>query len=169
MATCVPVRMDDGQWQAAFFLQLSGAQSSQDRRIMRQASGPLAMGMETDVVNTDHGAVVVMRPELHTRAEDPLVMEILLTPGAGGAHHEALRLLGAQPTLSWLYGDAAGWVIHAQSMPLGPAQHAGFTDLLAGALRHDTLVRLSAVYDASAALAEVVRHYALRAGAPDAP
>jgi len=119
--------------------------------------------METDLVTTDHGAVVVLRPELHTRVDDPLVMEILLTPGDGGAHHEALRLLAEQPQLSWLFGDAAGWVIHAQSHPLGHEQHAGFSELLADALRHDTMVRMTTTYDPLAALGEVARHYELRA------
>jgi hypothetical protein len=128
------------------------------------------MGLESDVVETDHGAVVVLRPELHTRARDPLVAEILLTPGAGGSHHEALRLLSSQPSLSWFFADAACWVLHAQSLPLAPEHHQGFAALLAQSLRHDTLVRLTGAYDARAALAEVVRHYELRpAGAQPAP
>lgn len=169
MATCVPVSLDGGGFEAAFFLQVAGSESKADRRIMQRHDGPFSIGLESDVVTTEHGAVVVIRPELYTRPDDPLVMEILLTPGDGGAHHEALRLLAAQPRLTWLYGDRAGWVIHAQSHPLGAAEHAGFRELLADALRHDTLVRMTAAYDASAALAEVVRHYGLRAaaGAPE--
>lgn len=132
---------------------------------MRRDEGPFAIGLETDVVETEHGAVVILRPELHINADDPLVMEILLTPGEGGAHHEALRLLSEQPALSWLFADRAWWVIHAQSHPLGSEQHEGFADLLATALRHDTLVRLTATYDAAAAVGEVVRHYELRAAA----
>ena len=165
MATCVPVQFEPGRWQAAFFFQVAGAESKRDRRAMRRGEGPFAMGLENDVVETEHGAVVVLRPELHIDPDDPLVMEILLTPGDGGAHHEALRLLGEQPTLSWLFADRAWWVIHAQSHPLAPEQHAGFADLLATALRHDTMVRLTATYDAAAAVGEVVRHYELRAAA----
>lgn len=163
MATCVPVRLDGGGWEAAFFVQLSGAESKADRRAMTTGQGPFAMGLETDLVETEHGAVVVLRPELYTRADDPLVMEILLTPGVGGAHHEALRLLAAQRRLSWLFADAAGWIIHAQTLPLEDAHRHGFADLLAGSLRHDTMVRLSATYDAQSALGAVVRHYELRA------
>lgn len=165
MATCVPVQFDSEHWQAAFFFQISGPESKQDRRAMRHGHGPFAMGLETDVVETEHGAVVMLRPELHINAEDPLVMEILLTPGDGGAHHEALRLLSEQPSLSWLFADRAWWQIHAQSHPLAAEQHAGFAELLASALRHDTMVRLTSTYDAAAAIGEVVRHYELRAAA----
>ena len=165
MATCVAVQFDPSRWQAAFFFQLAGAESKQDRRAMRRNEGPFAMGLETDVVETEHGAVVMLRPELHINPDDPLVMEILLTPGSGGAHHEALRHLSEQPTLSWLYADRAWWVIHAQSHPLDKEQHEGFAELLASSLRHDTMVRLTGTYDAAAAMGEVVRHYELRAAA----
>jgi hypothetical protein len=163
MATCVPVQLDASRWEAALFFQVAGPESSEDRRAMRRAGTPFAIGMETDLVETEHGAVVLLRPELHARPGDPLAMEILLTPGDGGSHHEALRLLGEQPRLTWLFADRAWWVIHAQSHPLDPEQHAGFRDLLAGALRHDTMLRLTGRYDAQAALGEVVRHYELRA------
>ncbi len=165
MATCVPVQLESDAWEAAFFFHVAGSECKADRRAMRRATGPLAMGFESDLVETEHGAVVVMRPELHTREGDPLAMEILMTPGEGGSHHEALTLLGSQPRLTWLFADRAWWVIHAQSHPLGPEQHAGFRELLAGALRHDTMVRLTGRYDAAAALGEVVRHYELRAAA----
>jgi hypothetical protein len=165
MATCVPVRLEGPDWEAAFFFQVAGPESRDDRRLMRRRAGAFAIGLETDLVETEHGAVVVLRPEIHTRPDNPLALEILMTPGDGGAHHEALRLLAAQPSLTWLFADAAGWVIHAQSHPLGPEEHAGFRDLLDGALRHDTLVRLTARYDAASALGQVVRHYELRAAA----
>ena len=122
MATCVPVSLDGGGFEAAFFLQVAGPESKEDRRIMRRSQGPFAMGLETDVVTTDHGAVVVIRPELHTRAEDPLVMEILLTPGDGGAHHEALSLLSRQPRLthnSFVRSTADHQIFHGEFSTTG--------------------------------------------------
>jgi len=165
MATCLPVRLDDAGWEAAVFVQLAGAESREDRRRMARARKPFAMGLESDVVETEHGAVVMLRPELHTRPEDPLGVEILLTPGVGGGHHEALSLLTRQASLSWFFGDGAYWVLHAQTLPLQAPHHQGFQDLLAACLRHDTLVRLTGTYDAPAALGEVVRHYELRSAA----
>lgn len=163
-ATCVAVQLDDNDWEAALFIQLAGAECKADRRALKQAKGPLPVGMESDLVETDTGAVVVLRPEAHTQPGDPFACEILLTPGDGGAHFEALKLLSRQPRLCWFFGDQTHWILHSQQHPLDPAQHEGFDALLRDALKHDTMVRMSNRYDAQAALAEIVKHYELRAG-----
>jgi hypothetical protein len=163
-ATCVAVQLDGSAWEAALFIQLAGAECKADRRAIKQAKGPLPVGMETDLVETDSGAVVVLRPEVHTRPDDPFACEILLTPGDGGAHFEALKLLSRQPRLTWFFGDQTHWILHTQQHPLDSVQHEGFDALLRDALRHDTMVRMSNRYDAQAALAEIVKHYELRAG-----
>ena len=163
-ATCVAVQLDGSDWEAALFFQLAGAECKADRRALKNARGPLAVGMETDLIETDSGAVVVLRPEIYTNPDDPLTCEILLTPGTGGAHFEALKLLSRQARLSWFFGDQTHWVLHSQQHPLDAAQHEGFDALLRDALRHDTMVRMSNHYDAQAALGEIVKHYELRAG-----
>ena len=71
MATCVPVRLDGAEWEAAIFVQLAGAESKADRRAMATGQGPFTIGLETDLVETDHGAVILLRPELYTRSDDP--------------------------------------------------------------------------------------------------
>lgn len=163
-ATCVAVQLNGDDWEAALFFQLAGAECKADRRAIKQAKGPLAVGMESDLVETDYGAVVILRPELHTRPGDPFVCEILLTPGDGGAHFEALKLLTGQPWLTWFFGDQSHWILHTQRHPLEAAQHKDFDALLRDALKHDTMVRMSKHYDARAALGEIVKHYELRAG-----
>jgi hypothetical protein len=164
-ATCVAVQLDGEDWEAALFIQLAGAECKADRRALKQSKGPLAVGMESDLVETDSGAVVVLRPEAHTQPGDPFACEILLTPGDGGVHFEALKLLTRQPRLCWFFSDQTHWILHSQQHPLDPAQHEGFDALLRDALKHDTMVRMSNRYDAQAALTEVVKHYELRAGA----
>lgn len=169
-ATCVAVRLDGGEWEAALFFQLAGSECKADRRAVKNARGPLAVGMETDLIETDSGAVVLLRPFIYTQPDDPFTCEILLTPGDGGAHFEALKLLTEQPRLSWFLGDQTHWVLHSQQHPLDTAQHEGFEAMLKDALRHDTMVRVSNRYDPQAALTEVVRHYELRAaGSPTGP
>lgn len=163
-ATCVAVQLDGDDWEAALFIQLAGAECKADRRAIKQAQGPLPVGMESDLIETDTGAVVILRPELHTRSGDPFVCEILLTPGDGGAHFEALKLLSRQPRLTWFFGDQSHWILHSQQHPLESAQHGDFDALLRDALKHDTMVRMSKRYDARAALGDVVKHYELRAG-----
>ena len=164
-ATCVAVQFDGGAWEAALFFQLAGAECKADRRAVKNAKGTLAVGMETDLIETDTGAVVMLRPSIYTLPEDPFTCEILLTPGDGGAHFEALKLLTRQPRLSWFLGDQTHWILHSQQHPLDTVQHEGFDSLLRDALKHDTMVRMSNRYDAQAALSEIVRHYELRAGA----
>lgn len=163
-ATCVPVQLDDTDWEAALFFQLAGAECKADRRALKNARGTLAVGMETDMIETDTGAVVLLRPSIYTQPDDPFTCEILLTPGDGGAHFEALRLLSRQPRLCWFLGDQTHWILHSQQHPLDADQHEGFGALVRDALKHDTMVRMSNRYDAQAALAEIVRHYELRAG-----
>jgi len=158
-ATCVPVQLEPEQWEAAFFIQMAGAECKADRRIVKRARGPLPVGLETDVIETEHAAVVVLRPEIHTTPGDPFTCEILLTPGEGGAHFEALKLLASQPRLCWFIGDQTHWLLHSQQHALDDEQHAGFEELLRDAVRHDSVIRMTQRYDAQAALG----HYELRA------
>ncbi len=164
MATCLPVQIGgpDSAWETALFAQIAGSESKLDRRALRTPGKVFSVAIETDLIETKTAAVVMLRAEIHTRIDDPLSMEILLTPGEGGAHHEALKLLTQQQRLSWFFGDRAYWLIHAQSQPLGAEQRAGFAQLLSEALRHDALIRLSGHYDAHAALTELVKNYELR-------
>ena len=168
-ATCIPVELDGGAPEAAFFINLAGPESKADRRVIRYWRGPLSLGLESDVIETDHGAVVVLRPEVHTGPFDPLVCEILVTPGEGGAHFEALDLLARQPRLTWFFGDQGFDIIRTQQHPLALEQHEAFAALLKDALRHDAMTRMIRRYDARAALAEVTRHYTLRTGTRQAP
>lgn len=162
-ATCVPVQLDGEAWEAAFFIQMAGAECKDDRRAIGKAAGPLPLGLETDLIETETGAVVVLRPEVYTKADDPFTCEILLTPGEGSVHFEALKLLSSQPRLCWFFGDQTHWMLHSQQHPLDDEQRAGFDELARDALKHDTMVRMTGRYDAQAALAEVVKHYELRA------
>ena len=121
-ATCIPVELDGGAPEAAFFINLAGPESKADRRVIRKWRGPLSLGLDSDVIETAHGAVVVLRPEVHTGPFDPFVCEILATPGEGGAHFEALELLSRQPRLTWFFGDRGFEIIRTQQHPLDDGQ-----------------------------------------------
>ena len=168
-ATCIPVELDGGAPEAAFFISLAGPESKADRRVIRRWRGPLSLGLDSDVIETGHGAVVVLRPEVHTGPFDPFVCEILVTPGEGGAHFEALDLLSRQPRLTWFFGDRGFEIIRTQQHPLAGGQRAEFAALLKDALRHDAVTRMTRRYDGRAALGEVARHYTLRADARRTP
>ena len=168
-ATCVPVALDGGDSEAAFFISLAGPESKADRRVIRKWRGPLSLGLDSDVIETVHGAVVVLRPEVHTGPFDPFVCEILVTPGEGGTHFEALDLLSRQPRLTWFFGDRGFEIIRTQQHPLDDGQRAEFAALLKQALRHDAMTRMTRRYDGRAALAEVASHYTLRTEARQVP
>ena len=164
-ATCVPVQLDGSGWQAALFLQLAGPECKADRRIISKSEGPLPVGIEADVIKADNASVVTLRAEVYTRADDPMVSEILMTPGAGSSHFEALKLLTAQPRLYWFFGDETYWLMHSQCHPLASEQRSGFADLLDEAIGHDAVVRVTGRYDADAALTTIASQYELRAAA----
>ena len=168
-ATCIAVELDGGGPEAAFFIDLAGPESKADRRVVRKWRGPLSLGLDSDVIETAHGAVVVLRPEVHTGPFDPFVCEILVTPGKGGAHFEVLDLLSRQPRLTWFFGDRGFEIIRTQQHPLDDEQRAQFAALLKEALRHDAMTRMTRRYDSRAALAEVASHYTLRTEARKVP
>jgi len=163
-ATCVPVRIDGDAWESALFVQVAGPECKADRRVLSRAERPLPVGIEADLIENEHAAVVVLRFEVFTVPENPLASEILLTPGDAGTHFEALKLLTRQPRLCWFFGDQDCQVLHSQQHALSAQQHASFDDLLRDAVRHDSLIRCTARYDARAALAHVAEHYELREG-----
>lgn len=164
-ATCVPVQLDGDTWETALFFQVAGPECKEDRRILRNTKGTLPVGIESDLVETETAAVVMLRAEVHTQPENPLVSEILLTPGEGNGHFDALKLLTTQARLCWFFADQAYWLVHAQLHPLDDEQRAGFAGLLRDAIQYDAMVRLTSRYDARAALSGVVRNYELRASA----
>jgi len=168
-ATCVPVKLSDGHgvesaWQAALFFSIAGPQSKDDRRILKQSDAPLPVGFEADLIEHAKAAVVVIRLEVFTRPDDPLVAEVLLAPGHSKIQFDSCKLLTQQPWLNFFFGDSAHWVINAQRIALAPEHREVFEEILDDATRHDTLVRMTSSYDALAALAEVASHYEMREG-----
>ncbi len=162
--TCLPVRLDADCWETALFFRLAGPECKQDRHILARAERPLPVSIELELLELEHAAVVTLRAEVFTLADDPLVGEILLTPGASSTHFDALKLLCEQKRLCWFFADQDFRVLHSQQNPIGQEQRTGFDELLRDAVRHDALIRASTRYDAQAALAEVVAHYELREG-----
>jgi hypothetical protein len=164
-ATCVSVRLDDGEWEAALFVQLAGDECEADRALIAACARPFAVGIETDVVLHEYAAVVVLRLEIHANPDNPMIAEILLIPGGETEHFDVLKRLTRQRKLCWFFGDVGFNVIHAQQHPLARAQCANFDAMLSEAVRHDALVRCTTRYNAQAALTAIVAHYAPRTNA----
>ena len=162
--TCLPVSFGADNWEAAVFFSIGGSECKQDRRSLSRLEGAvIPVAIETDVIEHNSAAVVVVRLEAYTCGdEDPLVGEVLLTPGDKSSHFETLKLLSNQPVLRWFFADAAYWIIHRQQNQLRTTEHTIFQDVLDQSTQHDALIRMTGKYDVQAALSEVVSHYEFR-------
>ena len=94
--------------------------------------------------------------------QDPLIGEVLLTPGGAETHYEILGQLSTQESLVWFFSDQNYRVIHQQVQPLAEEWRNEFDALRSEAFKRDTLIRLSGKYNAQAAFADVVSRYSLR-------
>lgn len=165
--TCLPVSFGTDNWETAVFFSIGGSESKQDRRNLARLEGAVVpVAIETDVIKHNSAAVVVVRLEAYTSGDDdPLVGEVLLTPGDKSSHFETLKLLSAQPVLRWFFADAAYWIIHQQQNQLRTTEHTIFQDALDQSTQHDALIRMTGKYDVQAALTEIVSHYEFRIAA----
>lgn len=162
MTTCVPVQFDDGVWESTVFFELGGKQCKDDRRHLRKTKTALPVAIEADLIEHANASVVMLRFEVMTSAEEPLVGEVLLAPGMGDVQFETLQLLSTQSHLKMYFGDSAYYVLYSQQIILGDRERQGYGEILQDAVTHDAIVRLSGKYDAMKALHEVVDHYEVR-------
>ncbi len=161
--TCLPVKLEsDVDWQSAVFFRLGGSESQADIELLLKQESALAVGIETDLIEHANATVVLLRLQMYTNPDNPLVGEVLITPGGAETHYEILTLLSKQQTLTWFLSDEEFQVIHQQRQPLNDEWRQEFLDLRDESFNRDTLIRLSGKYNAQAAFAEVVSHYALR-------
>jgi len=184
-ATCLPVRVVDGEeqlddamrdagseidfadmhargWETAIFFRVAGPEAKEDRRVLRSESSTLPVGVEADLIEHNNAAVVVIRFEIFTRPQDPLVGEVLLTPGAGDGHFQACNLLTLQQRLRWYIADESFHVLRPQEIPWSAEHRTVFGEILNDATSHDAVVRMTSSYNARAATSEIASHYELR-------
>ena len=157
--TCLPVKIDSGDWESAIFFQVGGSESKVDRRALSRVENSVPVAIETDIIKHGSASVIVIRLEVYTQLTDPLAGEVLLTPGETDSHFETVRLLSNQPLLRWFFGDAAYWIIHSQQNALGATEHAAFQHVMDESTQHDAMIRMTGKYDVQAALTEIVSHY----------
>lgn len=161
--TCLPVKLEeDDEWQSAVFFRLGGQESQADIELLNSRQSALTVGIETDLIEHANATVVLLRLQVFTQIDNPLVGEVLITPGGAETHYEILTLLSKQQTLTWFLSDQEFRIIHQQRQPLTDEWRAEFLDLRDEAFKRDTMIRLSGKYNAQTAFAEMVSHYALR-------
>jgi len=185
--TCLPVQLEQGnadtsadsitvdapsvssdgepllnRWQSCIFFRLGGSESRNDIEILNSDAGPFAVGIETDIIEHEFASVVVLRLQVFTTPSDPLVGEVLLTPGGAETHYEILGLLGEQQSLTWFFSDQQYYQIYQQSQSLSQEWRDEFLALRSEAFKRDSIIRLAGKYNAQAAFADVVSQYSLR-------
>lgn len=181
--TCLPVQIDpdlsdvtdapsvtapqtpsisSDKWQSAVFFRLGGSESKKDIQILSSQQGPFSLGLETDIIEHESASVVMLRVQVFAQQDNPLVGEVLLTPGGAETHYEILSLLSGQEQLYWFFSDARYRVIYQQSQPLAQPWRDEFKALRDEAFKRDALIRLTGKYNAHAAFAEVISRYSLR-------
>lgn len=163
-ATCVPVKLDSPDWESALFVHVAGPECKQDRRILKTTQDTIPVSIESELMTHAKASVVMLRLRIVTVVNDPLIFEILMTPGHITSHFEALKLLSSQPRLCWFFGDTDYRVLRAQQHSLTEEQNQEFNSLAKEAFAHDATIRMTGRYDANAALSEVVAHYSPREG-----
>lgn len=167
-ATCVPIKLGgSGQWEAALFVHVAGPECERDRRLLAEATAPIALGIEARLMAHQAAAIVSFELSVATVPDDPLNYEILLIPGREQTHYRAIKLLAGQQRVCWFFGDDAYRVIQAQELAVESAQHELFEAIARDAFAHDSLLRISNQYDSDKALKEIISHYTPRAGAGD--
>jgi len=173
--TCLPVQIDttavqpsaaqpagSTDWQSAIFFRLGGSESKKDIAILSDGPGPFGLGIETDIIEHENASVVMLRVQVFAQSDDPLIGEVLLTPGGAETHYEILGLLSRQAQLFWFFSDAKYRVIYQQAQPLDQAWRDEFLALRDESFKRDSLIRLTGKYNAHAAFADVISRYSLR-------
>ena len=160
-ATCVPVQYDDTVWESAFFFHVAGPESKQDRRILKRDKITPTI-LVTELMTHANASVVLMRFEIQTIINDPLVFEILFIPGEVSLHYECLKLLAQQSRIRYFFADSDFRVLQEQEQNISSAQHDNFDALAREAFAHDSVVRMTGLYNAQVALSEVVKNYQIR-------
>ena len=161
-ATCMSVKLDGADWEAALFIRIVGKECAQDRLMLTRHRGVVPVAVETDLIEEEHGAVVLLRLEVYTFPQNPLALEILITPGGSTVQFETLQRLSSQNRLCWFFANREFRVFHAQQHALLEEQNYEFRTLVDDAVKHDAVVRCTGRYDARAALQSVAAHYELR-------
>ncbi len=162
MTTCIPVQFDNGVWETAVFFEVGGKECKDDRRTLRKLKSTLPISVEADIINHTNASVVMLRFEVLTRADSPLVGEVLLTPRLGAIQFDTLKHLTEQRNIRWYFGDSSYNVIHSQQTALYDHERQGYYDLLQEAISHDAMIRMTGKYNAANAVSEVASHYEYR-------
>jgi hypothetical protein len=151
--SCVPIQMDDGQWQAAIFFVLA-----KDATCLNEgqlSGGPFAVEFDADLHEHEKGTLIELGIDIATPVESSRGTLLFIT-GHSPSHFESIKLLSEQPELSLFIGNEYCEVLYRQRIPLSDVMRSGFKQLLDEAVGRDAVIRMTGQYDPDLVFADTV-------------
>ncbi len=157
-ATCLPVQIDEKDWQAGFFYVmdpkapcLKTATGEKNKTLQ----GPYAVGLDADLHEHEKGTMIELGFEIHTPIEPCKAIMLFLT-GHTSVHFDALKLLSKQEAIPLFMGDEYCNILWQQWIPVNDAFRNGLTGLMDESVRRDALIRMSGHYDPDQVFADTL-------------
>lgn len=161
-ATCMPIKIDQGEWQAAFFYVIQPdapclvAEHQPDTDTESpQLEGPFSVALDADLHEHDNGTMIEIGVEINTPVEPCMGIMLFLT-GHSSTHFEALKLLSEQNDIPLFIGDQYCNTLWQQRVPLDNEFRLGITGLINEAVTRDAIIRMTDRYDPDAVFADTL-------------
>jgi len=152
-ATCMPIKLDDSEWRAAFFYVLSpDAPCLSNGKLL---GGPFSVELDADLHEHDNGTMIEIGFEIVTPIEPSRGMMLFLT-GHTSTHFDALKLLSEQDDIPLFIGDQYCSTLWQQRVPVNEAFRLGMTGLINEAVTRDAVIRMTDRYDPDAVFADIL-------------
>ena len=157
--SCVPIQMDNEQWQAAIFFVLpKDAACLSDGKL---AGGPFAVEFDADLHEHEKGTLIEIGIDIATPIEKSRGTMLFIT-GHSSSHFDSIKLLSEQKDLSLFIGDEYCHILYRQRIPLSDVMRNGFKQLLDEAVGRDAVIRMTGHYDPDLVFADTVESLQLQ-------
>ncbi len=151
--SCVPVQLDNGQWQAAIFFVLPA--DAPCLKTGRLLGGPYTVELDADLHEHEKGTLIEIGLEIITPIEASRGTMLFIT-GHSPSHFESIKLISQQDQLPLFIGDEYCRVLYKQNIPVSKAMQSGFRQLLDEAVARDAVIRLTGHYDPDRVFTDVL-------------
>ncbi len=154
--TCLPVRLDDQEWQSAIYFVLPETVDNDALGASLEVHENLTVALDADIHEMDTATIISLGIELHIQASNGMLKpsgEVLFFTGHLSAHFENMKLLTTQQGIPLFIGDRYCELLHQQTVPLNDEHRAVLSELLSEAASRDALIRFRGQYDPDAAFA----------------
>jgi len=153
-ATCMPVQLDNGDWQAAIFYVLDpDAACLTNGKLL---GGPFSVAMDADLHEHEKGTMIEIGIEIITPIE-PVRGVMLFLTGHTSTHFDALRMLSQQQQIPLFIGDQYCNTLWQQRVPVNDAYRKGVSGLIDEAVARDAVIRMTGQYDSDAVFADTLK------------